>query len=149
MKRAFSLIELLIVIAILGILAAVVVPQVQSYSQEAKEAAAKEMLRILRQTIARYAGAHNGVAPGYPNDDPTKSPSANLFSTQLCKNAAYLRTIPENPFNGSSAVSVAGNATKISAIPIGGFGWIYKPATKEIRLATPGSDSQDVLYSDY
>ncbi|RKY11715.1 MAG: hypothetical protein DRP65_03460, partial [Planctomycetota bacterium] len=48
MKKAFSLVELLIVVAILGILAAIVVPEFQTYTQQAKEAAAKDNLRILR-----------------------------------------------------------------------------------------------------
>lgn len=49
MNKGFSLVELLIVVAILGILAAIVMPEYQSHSQDAKEVAAKDNLRILRQ----------------------------------------------------------------------------------------------------
>lgn len=149
MKRAFSLVELLIVIAIMGILVAVVLPQLQSYSQESKEAAAESNLHILRDIIERYAADHSGVPPGYPNDDPTRAPSSNFFRMQLCQNAAYLRKIPENPFNGLNSVSVIGNSSALSLEVAGGVGWVYKPATKEIRLATPGIDSRTVPYFAY
>ncbi|GAH74356.1 unnamed protein product, partial [marine sediment metagenome] len=70
MKKAFTLVEILIVVAILGILAAIVIPQFQAHSQEAKEAAAKDNLRILRNAIELYAVQHGGVPPGYPADNP-------------------------------------------------------------------------------
>ena len=54
-KKAFSLIELIIVVAILGILAAIVLPIFQSHSEEAKEAASKDNLRILRNMVQFYA----------------------------------------------------------------------------------------------
>lgn len=50
-KRGFSLAELLINVAILGILAAVVVPQFQAHSAQAKVAVGKDSLRILRSAI--------------------------------------------------------------------------------------------------
>ena len=65
MRRGFSLVEILIVVAILGILAAIVLPEFQAHTQQAKEAAAKDNLRILRQQIELYAAQHNGLAPGY------------------------------------------------------------------------------------
>jgi len=70
MKRAFSLVELMIVVAVLGIMAAIVVPQFQSYSTQAKEAVAKDSLRLLRGAIELYTGRHGGVPPGYKDDDP-------------------------------------------------------------------------------
>ncbi|MBN2180906.1 MAG: prepilin-type N-terminal cleavage/methylation domain-containing protein, partial [Sedimentisphaerales bacterium] len=48
MKKGFSVAELIIVVAILGIMAAVVVPQFQSQSTRAKNAVAKDNLRLLR-----------------------------------------------------------------------------------------------------
>jgi prepilin-type N-terminal cleavage/methylation domain-containing protein len=53
-KAAFTLVEILIVTAILGILAAIVIPEFQAHATQAKEAAAKESLRMLREAIDRY-----------------------------------------------------------------------------------------------
>ncbi len=44
-KRAFSLVEMLIVISIIGILGAIVIPMLQDHSHKAKEAAAKMMIQ--------------------------------------------------------------------------------------------------------
>ncbi len=68
-KYAFTLVEILIVVAILGILAAIVLPTFQDHVQQARESAAKDNLRILRNAIEVYAAQHNDVPPGYPNDD--------------------------------------------------------------------------------
>ena len=61
----FTLVELMIVVAILGVLAAIVLPEFAGHIQQAKESAAKDNLRILREAIERYAADHNGVPPGY------------------------------------------------------------------------------------
>ena len=49
MRKGFSLVEIMIVVSILGILAAIVLPEFQNYQQQAKESAAKDNLRILRE----------------------------------------------------------------------------------------------------
>jgi prepilin-type N-terminal cleavage/methylation domain-containing protein len=148
-KKAFSLMELIIVIAILGIMAAIVLPIFQSHSEEAKEAAVKDNLRILRNTIQFYAVQHAGVAPGYLNDDTTQNPSFIVFWQQLVRDGHYLPALPENPFNESTYVTILTDTDNFPAEAPGSDGWIYKPATKEIRCNWPGTDSQGIRYYDY
>ncbi len=148
-KKAFSLIELIIVVAILGILAAVVVPAFQSHVAEAKEAAGKDNLRILRNVIQFYAAQHGDIPPGYQDDDPSAPASFIAFWLQVVKDGAYLPEVPENPFNSSGDMTVLGNSESFPAQAPGDTGWIYKPATREIRLNWPGTDTRGVRYYDY
>jgi prepilin-type N-terminal cleavage/methylation domain-containing protein len=152
--KAFTLIELLIVVAILGIMAAIVLPEFQSQTQKAKEAAAKDNLRILREAIERYAAAHNDVAPGYASDNPNSTPNIFAFNAQMVLNKTYLSGYVKNPFSGIIYIRVLTNAQTLTeataaAIPTGSFGWIYHPATKTIKLNWPGVDSEGKKYFDY
>jgi len=148
MKKAFSLIELMIGVAIIGILAAIVLPLFQSNMTEAKEAAAKDNLRILRNTIEFYAAQHGGVPPGYPGNNPNTTPVSVTFKAHLTV-GGYLRKIPTNPFNDLSTVRTLSNATNFPAGATGAYGWIYKPSLKAIRLDWPGTDSKGTPYYDY
>jgi prepilin-type N-terminal cleavage/methylation domain-containing protein len=150
MNKSFTLVEVLIVVAILGILAAIVLPQFQSHTQQARESAAKENLRILRNAIELYAARHNGVPPGYPHNDPgQETPHLAQFMFQMLTNEHYINVIPENPFNGYSTLRIIGNEEQLPAEATGEFGWIYKAATKTIKLDWPGTDSAGALYFDY
>ena len=148
-KKAFSLIELMIVVSILGIMAAIVVPLFQDNIQKAKEAAAKDSLRIFRTAIEAYAARNNGVPPGYPNNDPTQSPSFGAVVVGLVGPPQYVRRIPENPFNDDSVATIIANGDSFPAAADGSTGWIYQPATKNIRLNYPGTDSEGVKYFEY
>jgi prepilin-type N-terminal cleavage/methylation domain-containing protein len=149
-SSAFSLAELLIVVAILGILAALVVPEIQGHTQRAKEAAAKDNLRILREAIERYALDHNGIPPGYPNNDTTKTPSSLFVYSQLTIINKYLPKIPKNPFNGYSSFYIvnSGSLTDGMAVTLP-HGWVYQPSTKTIKINKTGTDSQGELYFNY
>lgn len=149
MKRGFSLVELMIVVAVLGILAAIVVPQFQSHTMEARTAAARNNLHILRGAIELYAARHNDVPPGYPNDDSTQNPVFLIFMLQMVKTGHYLSKLPENPFNDMITMKFISNSEQFPAEATGGFGWVYKPQTKEIRLDWPGTDKKGVRYYDY
>ena len=61
--RAFTLIEILIVVVILGILAAVVVPQFTDASSEAKLSALQTNLHTIRSQLQLYRMQHNGTWP--------------------------------------------------------------------------------------
>ncbi len=150
-KYAFTLVELLIVVGIIGILAALVLPTLQGHIQQAKEAAAKDNLRILRNTIEVYAAQHNDVPPGYVGNNPSCTPFAAVLKAQLIIPRQYLPEIPENPFNNKSDIKMIDNVTAFPAAPVetDTYGWIYKPKTKTIRLNWNGKDPAGVAYFDY
>lgn len=153
MKKAFSLVELMIVVAILGILAAIVVPTFQGNVIKAKESAAKDNLRILRNAIEVYTAQHDGVPPGYKNGNPSNTVTNTYLREQLIETGNYLSDIPENPFNNYKLVNVVQNGQDFPTEPTGDeappFGWVYKAATKEIRLNWLGTDAGGTAYFDY
>jgi prepilin-type N-terminal cleavage/methylation domain-containing protein len=155
MKKAFTLVEVLIVAAIVGILAAIVIPEFQNYIQQAKEAAAKDNLRILRTAIERYATEHNGIPPGYIQNDPSRlaldGGLGPAYNGQLVNNGHYLSKLPENPFNNKIETKMIANEASFPIEPVEAdlYGWIYQPATKTIKLNWPDTDSNGVAYFDY
>ena len=64
-KRGFTLVEILIVVVILGILAAIVIPQFTQASTEAKENSLCSNLQSLRSQIELYKCQHNDTAPAF------------------------------------------------------------------------------------
>ncbi len=141
--------ELMIVLAILGILAAIVLPQFRSQSTQAKEAVAKDHLRVLRGAIELYAARHIGVPPGYPDNNSQSEPDSVYFYQQTVLSGNYFNKIPENPFNNLDTISMIGNGQSLPASAAGRYGWIYQPATMTIRLDWPGIDESGLKYYDY
>jgi len=166
MKRGFSFVELMIVVAVLGILAAVILPTFQEHITTAKQATAKDNLRVLRSAIELYAAQHRDVAPGYADGDTSTQPNQWVFQWQLTKvtntqgqvaepgtagydHGPYLQCIPENPFNQMRTPKMVLNTEPLPEEATGTFGWIYKAATKTIKLDWPGTDKQGIRYYDY
>ena len=82
----FTLLELLIVIALIGILAALVVPQFRKTPDKAREAVLKEDLFTLRDVIDQYFA------------DKGKYPA----TLEALVEEGYLRAIPVDPFTNSA-----------------------------------------------
>lgn len=166
MKRAFSLVELMMVVALLGILAAMAFPQFQSHTTDAKSTTAKANLRVIRSAIELYTAQHSGVAPGYPDGNPLTVPSQTVMMDQLTKattdqgaiaelgtvgydRGPYLKIFPENPFNSRTDSKTLMNNQDFPLEATGQFGWIYHAATRTIKLDWPGTDSKGIDYYDY
>ena len=105
-RKAFTLIEILIVVVILGILAAVVVPQFTNASEDANDAAVRTQLQTLRGQIELYRAQIGS--------DPTLI--GNTQWTQLIEND-YLMVAPMNPL--TSSTSVAAEAAE-------NLGWVWR-----------------------
>mgnify|MGYP001472185184 CR=1 FL=1 len=65
-QQGFTLIELMIVVAIIGILAAIAIPAYQDYIARAQMAEPAELLAGIKTPIAEYASS-NGQCPQAPN----------------------------------------------------------------------------------
>src|SRR5690242_11487939 len=72
---AFTLIEILIVVVILGILAMIVIPQFSNASAQARENTLKDDLRFLRLQVQVFAAQHRDTPPGYPSGNTAAAPT--------------------------------------------------------------------------
>src|SRR6476619_3309872 len=86
LESGFTLLELLVVMTIIGILAAIAVPALRDSPQRAREATLKEDLFTMRSVIDQY----HGDKGSYPPD------LATLVS------AGYIRKIPIDPMTKSA-----------------------------------------------
>jgi prepilin-type N-terminal cleavage/methylation domain-containing protein len=164
--KAFTLVEILIVVVLLGILAVVIVPMVSGSAISARESALAHDLQMLRRYVLIYKGQHREVAPGYPDGDTTQAPTEQAVIDQmtLSSNASgetapvgtagfergpYLMKPPLNSLNKKSTIQVLGDAEVFPADADDSHGWVYKPATSEVRGDNAGSDDAGKRYYDY
>jgi general secretion pathway protein G len=137
-KRGFTLVEILIVVVILGILAAIVIPQFTQASTEAKQNSLCSDLQTLRSQIELYKVQHNDTAPtlaAFLNQMVYCSDITGAVANPVSKQrdathqfGPYLERVPENPFNGLSTLGAAGTVDS-------SVGWGYNAATGEIHAA--------------
>ncbi|MEO1008483.1 MAG: prepilin-type N-terminal cleavage/methylation domain-containing protein [Planctomycetota bacterium] len=130
-RKAFTLVEILIVVVILGILAAIVIPQFTNASEEAQSSSAASQLSTVRNQIELFRVRNNGTAPAI----------ADIFVEEVAGdepwdgvvNPDYLRAAPVNPRTGTSTLA-AGTAAPTSSVAAGDDGWIYDAATGSIWM---------------
>ena len=108
-NAGFTLVEILIVVVILGILAAIVIPQFSQASTEARENRLKADLQTVRSQIELYKIQHtNDALPGAYSG--TTFEQAMTETTDAAGNHAnsgfgpYLQQIPVNPFSSTEAI---------------------------------------------
>ncbi len=138
-KRGFTLVEILIVVVILGILAAIVIPQFTQASTEAKVSSSLTSLQSLRSQIELYKIQHNDNPPPLGTDGADFEEAMTLCSNTNGETVAvagrdkvthpfgpYMQVIPLNPWNNSRSIADADAE---------GVGWVYDEDTGAIYIA--------------
>jgi general secretion pathway protein G len=117
-KKGFTLVEILIVVIILGILAAIVIPQFTSASQDARKNAVKSMVQTLRSQIELYKLQHGDQLPDLVTDwDPFLQQTT--YGGQNF--GPYMQSAPRNGLTNSDVVA-DGDAVGAAAAT---DGWVY------------------------
>ncbi len=124
-RKGFTLVEILIVVIILGILAAVVMPQFTEASNDARASALESDLQTVRSQIELWKIQHLDALPGNVSGVTMQDQLTGKTDQDGSLNSSgafgpYLQQFPTNPYTGTNTVG----ATSAS-----GQGWIYTPAT--------------------
>jgi general secretion pathway protein G len=152
LRRAFTLLEVMIVVVILGILAAIVVPQFSSATDDAKASALRSGLAGVRASIAGYRA--NAILAG---TDPY--PTLALLTAE---GTVLQGGLPENPYNKRTSVQAVtrAQADARAVINEGTVGWNYfadNAGTPPVAIFYANSDdsagkdasNNDIAANDY
>ena len=149
--RAFSLLELAIVVAIIAVIAAIGIPRLSRGTRGAAKSAVVGNLAVLRQAIHFFVAEHADTYPTVADiaEQLTQYTDA-LGHAQATKDTThiygpYLRRVPPLP------VGVRKGATGIAAADGPGVGWIYDESDGSIKANTTVTerDISNKLYSTY
>ena len=139
-RKGFTLVEILIVVIILGILAAIVIPQFTNASEDARKSNMRSQLQTLRSQVELFKLQHRDAAPklittGWTVFTSKTDDTGAISATGLY--GPYMQDAPINPLTDSSTPAAAAGVS---------VGWVYNEATGElhgVNKAGALSDSGD------
>jgi general secretion pathway protein G len=121
-SRGFTLIEIMVVVVIMGVLAALVVPKLLSRTGESKVAAAKvdiatimQALKLYKLDNQRYPTTEQGLQSLLTK--PTTGPAANGW-----KEGGYLEKMPRDPWGAPYQMLSPGVKGEIDVFSLGADG---------------------------
>ena len=126
-RKGFTLVEILIVVIILGILAAIVIPQFTNASEDARKSNMRSQLQTLRSQIELYKLQHRDSTPPFAtfwDKLTTKTDDAGAPSTAVGAFGPYMQDAAVNPLTSHSEVGAAASTS---------VGWVYDAATGKIN----------------
>ena len=130
MQKAFTLVEVLIVVIILGILAAIVVPQFSNASSNAQLTALTQNLQTIRSQIQLYKAQHSDTWPAsatFVNQMTLVSKSDGTtaaLGTSGYPYGPYMQAIPNNPYTSANTIGSGAAGTS---------DWYYDATTGTFR----------------
>ncbi len=144
--HGFTLVEVLMLTAVLGLLAAGILPQVTSRSSDDLEQNVRTRLRVLRQQIELYAQEHDGRYPAHHSDRHEDFEDALLYSSDVEGNLGkvgtkpfgpyFIHHVPANPYTNSSRVKIVSDVDAAHSDDDPLYGWFYNPANGRIKANT-------------
>lgn len=126
MRQGFSLIEMVIVILILGIIAAVAAPRMFDTASKAEENTTRQQLAVLRNAIEMHR-AQNG---SYPAAGQLTAEMGKLLNGPFPKpniGTHRVATVYDDPDTDPSVLVASFEASQTA-------GWVYKAANGGLRL---------------
>ena len=151
--RAFSLVEMIVVIMIIGIITAIALPRFSRGVGSSGAAALHQDLAVLRGAIGFYSAEHRGVFPAAESDGVNSAHSEASFVQQMTqftdsngqaqdtsdatyRYGPYLRkgmpALPVGPYAGATGVEVVTGATVPAFVADNTVGWVYNDITGNI-----------------
>ena len=136
-RKGFTLVEILIVVIILGILAAIVIPQFTQASSEARISNLMTNLQTIRSQLLLYKTQHMENYPDADFEDQMTKYS-NIYGATVDTPdtdhpfGPYLQTIPDNPISGKDDLRIE---TVPFVAPLVGAdgGWWFNNTTGQFK----------------
>ncbi len=131
-QSGFTLVEILIVVVIIGILAAIVVPQFSDASVQAKTSSLVSDLQTMRSQIQLYKIQHSGALPGAGAATFTQAMTGTTTVLGAVSTGTpgttgvygpYMQKIPTNQFTDVATITEDGTLGDASA------GWEFNTTT--------------------
>ena len=146
-NNGFTLVEILIVVVILGILAAIAIPSFSNAASDSNLTNLKGNLQTVRGQIQLYKVQHDDLFPGQSTigGDITEADFVDAMTTNDGDYGPYMQTIPANPYIDDLTkrveVTCVNNA---SASPSGNedTGWWINAATGDFRACDSAANTQ-------
>ena len=166
-RKGFTLIEILIVVIILGILAAIVIPQFTNASREAKQSSLVTQVQSMRSQIALFKLQHNDLLPGAsPLVGTGGTLVSDTFWSQMteftaddgtyvvggAKDATYtkgpfMQSVPKNPLcpDVTLAGTVVDGTDAAQATSVCGFIYDYNGGTGSGKIWGTDTDGKTAI----
>ncbi len=133
--KGFTLVEILIVVVILGILAAIVIPQFANASNDALKGTLQTQLQTISSQLELYRVRNVG---SYPTNFASGTTAAVFFGWQEMVTEGYLKEAPRNGYTGSQLVVVGVETDATGQTSASANGWYFDENDSGLPTSTFG-----------
>lgn len=142
--QGFTLIELMIVVAIIGILAAIALPRFAQMLEKSRESQTQGNLNSIKSAAGIYYGDQKGVWPS------TLSTFSSYAFSQYLDNVDAVKVTGAFVVGATSPTGSIVTMTLQSSVPVGSqTGWLYDSSNGELYVNSTVKDSKSIPYSFY